>query len=253
MRSILFQWDEVPSGFLDFEGAVEIPKESALAANVSEGELLLATFAVSLRATAVTGRVERIVEGPNEVRWVLRVESRDWERLMAFAHKVRMPPSSRSPAHYDSVRDIRLPSRFPSAPIAAGADAMFLRVIFVRPAPTERDAFVHELGGSGIIVDLCDDLEVGLARLHVGKPDALLLTVSEGLPELSWLSQVRGEFPDLVIICTGDNLPARDIVHAFELGVDEFATKPLRASEFGARLVALMRRKRGRETNLGVA
>lgn len=253
MRSILFQWDEVPSGFLDFEGAVEIPKESAVAANVSEGELLLATFAVSLRATAVTGRVERIVEAAGDVRWVLRVESRDWERLMAFAHKVRMPPSSRSPAHYDSVRDIRLPSRFPSAPIAAGEGAMFLRVIFVRPAPTERDAFVHELGGSGIIVELCDDLDLGLARLRVGKPDALLLTVSEGLPELSWLTQVRGELPDLVVICTGDNLPARDIVRAFELGVDEFATKPLRASEFGARLVALMRRKRGRETNLGVA
>jgi CheY-like chemotaxis protein len=248
VRSILFQWDEVPSDFLDLEGAIEIPRESALAAGVSGGELLLATFTVSLRATAVTGRVERVGE-----TWLLRLETRDWERLVTFAQKVRMPPSSRSPAHYDSVRDIRLPSRFPSAPIAAGGDAMFLRVVFVRPGPTEREDFVRELGGSGIIVDLCDDLEVGLARLHVGKPDALLLTVSEGLPELPWLSRVRSELPELVIVCTGDALPARDIVTTFEKGADEFATKPLRASEFGARLVALMRRRRGRETNLGVA
>jgi hypothetical protein len=247
VRSILFQWDEVPTEFLLNDGAVPAPVDAVDYTAAFEGELVVVTFSVAVRATALSGRLER-----RDGQWWIRLEARDFARLTAFLAKLRSPPSNRSPAPYDSVRDIRLPSRFPSAPLAFGPDSMFLKLL-VLGNEEETMAELRELSSVGIVVEHVSEIQSVSPRLVAARFDAMLVPVHKGAGEAAWLRVLHNNHPQLLVVAWGQGLAAKDIVTLFESGADDFVERPLRPSEFGARLVAMLRKRRSRGPGLGVS
>jgi hypothetical protein len=249
VRSILFQWDEVPTEFLLEDGAIPAPIDSEELEAAFEGELVVATFSVAVRATALSGRLER-----RQARWWIRLEERDFLRLATFLAKLRTPGSNRSPATYDSVRDIRLPSRFPSAPLAIGPDSMFLKLL-VLGGPEGEDASLHGLASVGIVVETVPSAERLRTRLAASPHDAVLIPIEKGQATVATaqLRELHAAYPELLLVGYGHSLSAKDIVGIFESGADDFVERPIRASEFGARLVGLLRKRRARGAGPGVA
>lgn len=108
---------------------------------------------------------------------------------------------------------------------------------------------VKSLGARGIVADWEDSGQLGVRRGVSGDYDALLLDL--GLPDLDGaqvLARLRaagGTLPVLVLTARDDLAERVALLHA---GADDFLTKPFAVSEVEARLVALVRRSRGRAT-----
>lgn len=84
--------------------------------------------------------------------------------------------------------------------------------------------------------------EAALAEFSSESPDAVLLDL--GLPDMSGfqvLEQIRSQSDVPIVIITSYNSP-KDILRGFELGVDDYLTKPFDPYEMVARLKAVVRR-----------
>jgi CheY-like chemotaxis protein len=255
VRSILFQWDDVPTDFVLEDGTVRAPDEDRELVDAVEGELVLATFSVSPRATALNGRLERAKGGHGGHggmgHWVIRFDEREQVRLGAFLSKLRSPPSSRSPSLRDSVRDIRLPSRFPSAPLPTGPDAMFLRVL-VLDTEDSLDATFTELSAVGIVCESVQSANDARARVRAANFDAVLIRV-EGEVDAALVRDLRDQRPQALVVGFGRAVLAREIVAWFAAGADDFLELPLRPAELAARLVGTLRKRRAKGSNVGAA
>ena len=95
-------------------------------------------------------------------------------------------------------------------------------------------------------VDIAPDGQSGLQRL-VDRPDHWGLAVVDlFLPHLSGLDLIRQvrarpELADTPIIVLSASAQEGDVVTALEIGANDFLTKPLRPSEFLARLKRVRR------------
>jgi DNA-binding response OmpR family regulator len=101
---------------------------------------------------------------------------------------------------------------------------------------------VDLIGESGLGVDFEFDGERGLARVRERRYEMLILDVMlPGLDGLRMLEEVRhfSEVPVMMLTAKGS---LRDRVTGFELGADDYLTKPFDPEELIARVRAIMRR-----------
>lgn len=100
----------------------------------------------------------------------------------------------------------------------------------------------------GFIVDWADDAELAERRLAVEEFDAIILDL--GLPGMNghtFLTRLRArdDRTPVLVLTARDSITER--VNSLHEGADDFVSKPFVVEELEARLVALIRRSRGRE------
>lgn len=123
-----------------------------------------------------------------------------------------------------------------------------MRILLAEDEKPLADWLVRALGQSGFVVDWVDHGRLVLQQLQATRYDALVLDL--GLPGMGGheiLAQLRladSRVPVLVLTAR-DSLMER--VSTLHEGADDFLAKPFELEELEARLVALIRRSRGRE------
>jgi DNA-binding response OmpR family regulator len=108
-----------------------------------------------------------------------------------------------------------------------------------------RDLIRYNLERAGFRVHAVADGEEGLQRLFASRPDALVLDLMlPGRSGLEVLREVRGEpaTRDLPVVVLTARSAEMDKLLGFELGADDYLTKPFSPRELVARLKALLRR-----------
>ena len=123
-----------------------------------------------------------------------------------------------------------------------------MRILLVEDEKPLADWLVKALGQNDFVVDWVDDGRLVLGQLGVTRYDAMILDL--GLPGLGGhevLARLRdadSRVPVLVLTAR-DSLMER--VSTLHEGADDFLAKPFELQELEARLVALIRRSRGRD------
>ena len=87
----------------------------------------------------------------------------------------------------------------------------------------------------------------GMRKLEEFRPHLVIIDIN--LPDASGfeiLQQVREKLPDARTIFLTANQEEGDVVRGFELGADDYVTKPVKVGEFVARMKRLMPRAEGR-------
>ncbi|PIM51000.1 DNA-binding response regulator [Roseateles chitinivorans] len=123
-----------------------------------------------------------------------------------------------------------------------------MRILLVEDEKPLADWLVKALGQNDFVVDWVDDGRLVLGQLGATRYDAMILDL--GLPGLGGhevLARLRhadSRVPVLVLTAR-DSLMER--VSTLHEGADDFLAKPFELQELEARLVALIRRSRGRD------
>lgn len=123
-----------------------------------------------------------------------------------------------------------------------------MRILLVEDEKPLADWLVKALGQNDFVVDWVDDGRLVLNQLGATRYDAMILDL--GLPGLGGhevLARLRdadSRVPVLVLTAR-DSLMER--VSTLHEGADDFLAKPFELQELEARLIALIRRSRGRE------
>jgi len=123
-----------------------------------------------------------------------------------------------------------------------------MRILLVEDEKPLADWLVKALGQNDFVVDWVDDGRLVLGQLGATRYDAMILDL--GLPGLGGhavLARLRdadSRVPVLVLTAR-DSLMER--VSTLHEGADDFLAKPFEIQELEARLVALIRRSRGRD------
>ena len=123
-----------------------------------------------------------------------------------------------------------------------------MRILLVEDEKPLADWLVKALGQNDFVVDWVDDGRLVLNQLATTRYDAMILDL--GLPGLGGheiLARLRdadSRVPVLVLTAR-DSLMER--VSTLHEGADDFLAKPFELQELEARLVALIRRSRGRD------
>lgn len=119
------------------------------------------------------------------------------------------------------------------------------RIIVVEDERDMADLIAMQLQGEGYHVEIAGDGPQSLEALEKGPCDLMLLDLM--LPQVSGLEVLREvrknpqTRPLPVIIITAKSAEA-DVVAGFELGADDYVTKPFSLSVLSARVAAVMRR-----------
>jgi two-component system response regulator TctD len=123
-----------------------------------------------------------------------------------------------------------------------------MRILLVEDEKPLADWLVKALGQNDFVVDWIDDGRLVLNQLAATRYDAMILDL--GLPGLGGhevlarLRDVDSRVPVLVLTAR-DSLMER--VSTLHEGADDFLAKPFELQELEARLIALIRRSRGRD------
>ena len=123
-----------------------------------------------------------------------------------------------------------------------------MRILLVEDEKPLADWLVKALGQNDFVVDWVDDGRLVLNQLAATRYDAMILDlVLPGLGGHEVLARLRdadSRVPVLVLTAR-DSLMER--VSTLHEGADDFLAKPFELQELEARLIALIRRSRGRE------
>jgi len=117
-----------------------------------------------------------------------------------------------------------------------------MQVLIVEPDIDLLDVMTYSLGRAGHrIVGAGDGLQA-LERLEAEPPDMVLLELQ--LPQLNGFEVCRRirDFSTVPIIVVSAGTQERDIIRAFELGVDDYVTKPFSLKQLAARMTAIRHR-----------
>ena len=123
------------------------------------------------------------------------------------------------------------------------------RIVLVEDDRAIATGLAMNLRFEGHDVQLAHDGESGLVALL--EPDLDLAVLDVMLPGrngLELLAEVRARNPRLPVLMLSARGGERDKVQALELGADDYVTKPFSLAELLARVRALLRRTRPRET-----
>lgn len=118
------------------------------------------------------------------------------------------------------------------------------KVLIVDDDPVLAELVAYNLGAEGFEVLTAHDGQEGLRKFYHERPDLVVLDVT--MPKLNGyevLQRIR-ELSDVPIIMLTAQGREQDVVQGFELGVDDYVTKPFRVKEFVARVRASLRRAR---------
>lgn len=115
-------------------------------------------------------------------------------------------------------------------------------ILLVEDEPDIADSLVGFLRLMNYRVSYAPDGLKALELFFAHQPDLVLLDIMlPGLTGLEVLRTVREDHQTPVVILTA-RADERDILKGFDLGADDYITKPFRLREVGARLEAVLRR-----------
>lgn len=125
-----------------------------------------------------------------------------------------------------------------------------MRLLLAEDESALADWLVRALGQSGCQVDWVADGRLVRRAMRTTRYDALILDL--GLPGLAGHDVLEGLRADeenlpVIILTARDTLSER--VSTLTAGADDFLAKPFEIEELEARLLALVRRSRGRDTS----
>jgi two-component system response regulator RegX3 len=119
------------------------------------------------------------------------------------------------------------------------------QVLLVEDNQAQADAIAYALEKEGYRVVRAETGSEALGRAKRSSPDIVILDLNlpgvDGFEVCRFLRQ-RSNVPILVLTARDAE---SDLLHAFELGADDYLTKPFRYREMLARVRALLRRGRG--------
>jgi two-component system, OmpR family, KDP operon response regulator KdpE len=116
------------------------------------------------------------------------------------------------------------------------------RVLIVDDEAPIRRVLRTTLLGHGYAVETADDGAAALATIAAHPPEVIVLDlVMPGIDGFEVLRQIRA-WSQVPVIVLSDRSEERDKVKAFDLGADDYLTKPFGMGEFLARLRAVLRR-----------
>lgn len=117
-----------------------------------------------------------------------------------------------------------------------------LNVLVAEDDPAIRELLVHHLGREGFSVSCASD---GSAALRAARDLADIIVLDVGLPAIDGFDVVRAlrrekrELPIIMLTARTDEI---DRIVGFELGADDYISKPFSPREVVARVKAVMRR-----------
>src|SRR5215212_5475598 len=117
-----------------------------------------------------------------------------------------------------------------------------MHVLIVDDDADLRDVMTYGLSREGHIVVGAGDGLQALARFHADPPDLVLLELQ--LPQLDGFEvcrRIRDVSSVPIIIVTGETRE-RDVLRAFQLGADDYVTKPFSMKQLAVRMEAIARR-----------
>ena len=130
----------------------------------------------------------------------------------------------------------------------AGTDPATKLVLVVEDEPTISRIVVSYLEREGYRTEVAHDGLQASQFVHTVKPDLVILDVMlPGRSGLDVLRRLREESDTPVILLTARSEEI-DRILGFELGADDYVTKPFSARELMARVHAVLRRSGGRPT-----
>ncbi len=130
------------------------------------------------------------------------------------------------------------------------------KILIVDDEPRNLDFFEVMLGKLGFEVDLAENGIIALEKISEFKPDLILL--DNVMPKMSGWQVTRllkqdpeyAEYRDISIIMFSAMDDVRDKIEGFELGVDDYITKPFNFSEVIARIRAVLKNREIHKINL---
>jgi CheY-like chemotaxis protein len=160
------------------------------------------------------------------------------------------PPAPRGYAHASSaVADFGIGfERFDEpGPPASGVSALGAKILLVEDEDSLRRVMKDLLEREGYVISEARDGVQALDQVDRHAPDLIMLDLNlPGLDGYTVLEQLRSRpatahIPVIVLTAKGDE---DNEVRVFELGADDFLTKPFRARALSARLQAVLARRR---------
>lgn len=122
---------------------------------------------------------------------------------------------------------------------------MSSRILLVEDEGDLRFSLVHNLEFESYEVVTAKDGESGLAKALAEKFDLIILDIMlPGMDGLSVLKKIREHDDHIPVMMLTAKSSEMDKVIGFELGADDYLTKPFGLGEFLARVKALLRRNR---------
>jgi two-component system OmpR family response regulator len=131
-----------------------------------------------------------------------------------------------------------------SSTLAPETDAAAIRVLLIEDEPKIAEFVIAGLHRMNFVVTHRDNGEAGLAAFIEEGHDILVLDVM--LPKLDGfqvLQQIRQRDTDVGVIMLTAKAELTDRLQGFELGADDYLSKPFYVEELGARIRALWHRK----------
>ncbi len=127
------------------------------------------------------------------------------------------------------------------------------KILIIDDDPQIRDVLRITLKQAGHEVSEAGDGAEGLAKARNGTADLIVLDI--GLPEMDGLELCRHlredvETPVLFLTARDDEI---DRVLAFELGGDDYVSKPFSPRELSARIKAILKRMGSTQTQIGLS
>ncbi len=122
-----------------------------------------------------------------------------------------------------------------------------MTILVVDDEPELRELLAFALRQAGLEASMAEDGESALARWQQEQPDVVVLDFN--LPDrsgLSVLEHIRAASSVPVIVLTVRNAE-EDVLRAFDLGADDYVTKPFSPRQLVARVKAALRRTGGSE------
>ena len=124
------------------------------------------------------------------------------------------------------------------------------RVLLVEDDLAIAQPLARALEREGHDVQVAAEGKAALAQVRAGNQDLVVLDL--GLPDLDGLEvcrTLRSEDPRLPILILTARGSEMDVVVGFEMGADDYVSKPLRSKELMARIRSLLRRAQVGELN----
>lgn len=125
------------------------------------------------------------------------------------------------------------------------------KILVVEDEPAIRKMLKDDLELEGYQVVMAHDGEEGVRVAFESKPDLVLLDVM--MPKLSgWEAcrQIKAKLPSLPVIMLTAKGQETDKVTGFDLGVDDYVTKPFSVLELAGRIKAVLRRTKPAKVKL---